>query len=270
MSLLADVSESRDLVVNLTLRELRGKYKRSILGWSWSLLNPLAATVIFSLVFGVLLRFQDQLRPGDPSGLNNFAAFLMCGLLPWNFFSASLNGSMAALLGNAGIIKKVYFPRQILIVATVLALDVSFLIELAVLAGFLLFLGSMVLPWLVPMLGLVVVLTMFCIGSGLVVSVLNVYFRDMQYLVGIVLQMWFYLTPIIYPPSLVEGRGETVEFLYGLNPMTSFVDCFRAVLYDLRWPDLGEFLYATGWSIALLVLGVVVFRRFDGRLAEEL
>ena len=270
MQILGDLSHNRDLVVNLTLRELRGKYKRSILGWSWSLLNPLANTVIYSLVFGVLLKIGENLDPGSPSGLNNFPAFLMCGLLPWNFLAASLNGSMMALIGNAGIIKKVYFPRQILIVATVLALDTTFLIEMAVLAVFLLFLGNMVLPWLIPTIGLIVILTAFCIGFGMIVSVLNVYFRDMQYLIGILLQIWFYLTPIVYPPNLLDDRREWIQFVYNLNPMVSFVDCFRALLYDLRWPDLGPFLYATGWSVAVLLLGIWVFNKFDGRLAEEL
>ena len=128
MNALADLSQSRDLLVNLTLRELRGKYKRSVLGWTWSLLNPLATMVIFSLVFGRLLKVSR--RRASPSGLINYPAFLLCGLLAWNFLSNTMNGSMVALLGNAGLIKKVYFPRQILVLPPILALDWSFVIEI--------------------------------------------------------------------------------------------------------------------------------------------
>lgn len=274
MSLLTDASQNRDLVVNLTLRELRGKYKRSVLGWAWSLLNPLATMAIYALVFGVLLKIQPPV--GDPSGLHNFPAYLLCGLLAWNFFSGSINGSMMALLGNAGIIKKVYFPRQILVYSTVLALDTSFLLELAVLGVFLLILGNMILPWIPVVLVLVVLLTMFSIGIGLMVSVLNVYFRDMQYLVNILLQVWFYLTPIVYPLSLVEQQaskhflGVSLLTWYEANPLVGFVQAFRAALYDLTFPSWGTLGYITLWSVGMLLVGILVFRRFEGRLAEEL
>ena len=128
MNALADLSQSRDLMVNLTLRELRGKYKRSVLGWTWSLLNPLATMLIFSVVFGRLP--EGAAADGDPSGLTNFPFFLLCGLLPWNFLSNGMSGSMVALLGNANLIKKVYFPREVLVVATCSRSAWRFLIEI--------------------------------------------------------------------------------------------------------------------------------------------
>src|SRR6185369_15679236 len=110
MSRLREFAGTQDLAINLTLRELRGRYKRSVLGWTWSLLNPLSTVVIYSVVFGVLLgAVPDR---GDPSGLKNFTAFLLCGLLPWNFYGLTLNGSMGVLHSNAGLIRKVYFPRE--------------------------------------------------------------------------------------------------------------------------------------------------------------
>src|SRR2546428_11466197 len=116
MSRLAEYMGSRELVVNLTLRELRGKYKRSVLGWTWSLLNPLSTVLIFSLIFGFFLKIQPPV--GHPSGLHNFAVFLLCGLLPWNYLSGAMTQSMGALVGNSNLIKKVYFPREMLVVAT--------------------------------------------------------------------------------------------------------------------------------------------------------
>jgi lipopolysaccharide transport system permease protein len=269
MNTLADLSRSRDLLVNLTLRELRGKYKRSVLGWSWSLLNPLATMEIFSVVFGRLLKVPPET---SPSGLTNYPAFLLCGLLPWNFLSNTMNGSMLALLGNAGLIKKVYFPRQILVVSTMLALAWSFVIEIVLLGVFLLILGNMVLPWLLPTLLVMVLLAVFATGVGLILSVLNVYFRDLQYLVGIGLQLWFYATPIIYPISQVDKASipEWMKSVYAANPMVGFVAVFRDLLYNLQFPDWEQLLYVVAWSVGVLVVGMAVFRRFEPRLAEEL
>ena len=270
MNTLADLSRSRDLLVNLTLRELRGKYKRSVLGWSWSLLNPLATMIIFSLVFGLLLKVPFTV--GDPSGLHNYPAFLLCGLLAWNFLSNVMNGSMMALLGNAGLIKKVFFPREVLVFATVAALGWSFIIEIAVLAVFLVALGNMVVPWLPGVIVLMVLLAVFATGIGLIVAVLNVYFRDLQYLVGIGLQLWFYATPIIYPISKVQDSSlpDWAQTLYKMNPMVGFVDIFRDLLYNLQFPDWWQVLYVTVWSVGILFIGMAVFRKFEPRLAEEL
>ncbi len=274
MRVVSELVESRDLLANLTLRELRGKYKRSVLGWTWSMLNPLATMAIFSVVFKVFLKIQ--IPDGNPSGLNNFPAYLLCGLLPWNFLANGMNGSMGTLLGNAGLIKKVYFPRQILVLATVTSLGVDFLIEVAVLAVFLLILGNMVLPWLIPAVVLMVILAGFVIGIGLIVSVVNVYFRDLQYLVGIGLQFWFYATPIVYPITLVPesrvvgGWDIPVRKIYSLNPMVKFVEGFRDVFYDLRMPSLASVAYMFACSVVVLVVGTIVFRRFEPRLAEEL
>jgi ABC-type polysaccharide/polyol phosphate export permease len=289
MNSLADLSQSRDLLVNLTLRELRGKYKRSVLGWTWSLVNPIAQVAIFSLVFGVLLKIQ--IPKGHPSGIHNFPVFLFCGVLPFNFVANGLNGSMLSLLGNAGLIKKVYFRREILIVSAVMSFVVTFGIELAVLMVFVMILGSFVLPWLPMVALLVVILTVYAIGLGLLFSVLNVYFRDMQYLVAIGLQLWFYASPIIYPLTRVPTNktvgGHTVQVaghavttgghdipvraIYTvINPMVSFVECFRAVLYDRRWPPMNLLGYASVWALVMLWIGVVVFRRYEPRLAEEL
>src|SRR5437899_10233529 len=144
MSRLAEYAGARELVVNLTLRELRGRYKRSALGWTWSLLNPLSTVVVYSVVFAFFL----QIKPpaGDPSGLHNFAMFLLCGLLPFNYLSNGMNGSLDALLANSNLIRKVYFPREVFVVAAVGSLLVTLLVELAVLCVILLALGNMVLP----------------------------------------------------------------------------------------------------------------------------
>ncbi len=271
MSSVAELAESRELFVNLTLRELRGKYKRSVLGWTWSLLNPLATMVIFTMVFRFFLKVQ--IEPGDPSGLHVFAIFLLCGLLPWNLLANGMSGSMGALIANSNLIKKVFFPREILVASNIASWVVSFLLELGVLAVVLVVAGNFVLPWLVPTLGLVIVQTMFVVGLGLLVSVLNVYFRDVQHLIGILLQIWFYATPIVYPITVVRDALDDHPALftvYKLNPMVRFVEAYRDCLYDLRFPALLDSLYLVGVSAATLALGVFVFSKLEPKLAEEL
>ncbi len=265
MSRLAEFAESRELMVNLTLRELRGKYKRSILGWSWSLLNPLASMLVFTVIFRVFIGLGPPV--GRPSGMENFAFFLLCGLLPWNFLSNSIAGSMGVLVGNSNLIKKVYFPREVLVAANVASWVVALLLELAVLAVALLVAGNFVVPWLLPTLLLVAVQTVFVTGVGLLLSVLNVYFRDIQHLVGILLQMWFYATPIVYPLEQVPARWRS---LYEINPMVGFVEAYRDCLYHLRFPPLADTVYLVAVAATTLALGLFVFARLEPKLAEEL
>lgn len=274
MSSFSELSGSRELLANLTLRELRGKYKRSLMGWSWSLLNPLATMLVFTIVFRFFLKVD--VPPGDPSGLHSFALALLIGLLPWNYLSNGINGSMSSLIGSSNLIKKVYFPREVLVVANVASWAVSLLIEVAVLAIALLVAGNFIFPWLVPMFVLMVIQSVFVIGLGLGLSVLNVYFRDVQHLVGILLQMWFYATPIVYPISVVPTEATVfgwvlpVRTLYGLNPMVRFVEAYRDCLYDLRLPPLVDIAYLVAVSGAALVAGAALFARLEPKLAEEL
>ena len=187
--------EARELTVNLTLRELRGRYKRSALGWTWSLLNPLSTVIVFSIVFAFFLKINPPV--GHPSGLHSFPMFLLCGLLPFNYLSNGMNGSLDALLANSNLIRKVYFPREVLVVSTISALLVTFLVEMAVLGAILLLLGNMILPWIPMVLVLVAIQSVFVLGIGLMLSVLNVYFRDFKHFIGIALQALFYTAPIV-------------------------------------------------------------------------
>lgn len=271
MTRLAEYAEARELTLNLTLRELRSRYKRSALGWTWSLLNPLSTVIVFSIVFAFFLRIEPPV--GDPSGLDNFAMFLLCGLLPFNFLSNGMNGSLDSLLANSNLIRKVYFPREVLVVSSIGALLVTLLVEFTVLIVILLAFGNMVLPWIPVLLGLVAIQTVFVLGIGLMLSVLNVYFRDVKHFIGIALQALFYSAPIVYPLRFVEDAANRTSFplvrVYGLNPLVRFVEAYRDVLYDLRFPPLFDVLYISAWAAAMLGLGMLVFHRLDRRLAEE-
>jgi len=269
-----DARGVRELLVNLTLREVRGKYKRTALGQLWSLLNPLATMVIFTIVFGQLLRVEVE--PGDPSGIDVFALWLMCGLVPWTFMSNAVTTGMSALVANANLVTKVYFRREVLVAATVFSWNVTLAMELLVLAVALLLFGAMPLPWLPLVLVLVVLLTAFALGVALMLAVANVYFRDTQHFLSIFMQFWFYATPIVYPVTLVPdtvtflGVSWPVDTIYRLNPLERFVTAFRALLYDNRLPELADVMYCLGSAAVALGLGWLVFRRYEPRLAEEL
>ena len=270
MSTLREISSSRDLFVNLTLRELRGKYKRSVLGWGWSLLNPLSMMLIYTLIFSLI--FKQKIAPGDPSGLDLFPFFLLCGLLPWSYLANSMANGMESLVGNANLIKKVYFPREVVVGAIVASWLVSFLIEMSVLCVAVLIAGNMVLPWLPIIVFFIALETVYVVGIALLLSVCNVYFRDVRHLIGILLQLWFYLTPIIYPITFVpeHSHGFPVRTIFLLNPMARFTRVFRNLIYDLRWPLLSDTLYLMGVAAASVAIGLWVFKRLEGRLGEEL
>jgi ABC-type polysaccharide/polyol phosphate export permease len=267
-----ELVERRELLWNLTLRELRTRYKKSTLGWLWSLLNPLSTMVIYTIVF---VGFFDATAPlGVPSGLNGngvYPLYLLAGLLPWSYFANTTSSGMAALLGNAGLIRKVYFPRELLVFSSTANLFVTHAIEMGLLSVAFLVAGNMVAPWLVPVVGVTALLTLFGTGIGLMLSVLNVYFRDLQHLWGIVTTLWFFLTPIVYPLDLVEDKlsGFTLT-AYKANPTTQFVEAYRHLLYDLRWPPMSTIAYVTVVSCAVFALGLWVFARFDHHVIEEL
>ncbi len=266
---------SRELIANLTRREVSGKYKRTFFGHVWSLINPLAQMLVYTLVFSVFFRQKPDV--GNPSGLHNYALALMCGLLPWTFFNGGITTGMSALITNSNLVLKVYFRRDALVSAQVFSLVVSFLFELLVLLVALLLFGGQPLLYVPVVLVVVALFTLFTLGLALLLSVANVYFRDTQHFIGIAFQLLFYLSPIIYPLSRVQvelqkHRLHGVSFydLYQINPITRFIEMFRTLLYDNRLPSWGTIAYCVVATALALGLGAVVFNRFEGRLAEEL
>jgi ABC-2 type transport system permease protein len=268
MNAVLRVYRSRDLLWNLTLRELRTKYRRSFLGWTWSMLNPLATVAIYGYVFGVL--FDSPVTTGDPSGVRSFALFMLCGLLPWNFFKLTNDLGLQAISLNAGLVRRVAFPREVLVFANVLHACVQFSIEMCLLFVVLLIAGSPLLPWIPLTVVMALFLAMFGSGFALALGALAVYFRDMTYLWLIALQVWFFATPIVYSPDLVDTEApEWMKPILQANPMAGFAEVFRAMLYDARAPDLLQCLALAVASAATLALGWAVFLRLSRRMPEE-
>lgn len=265
----ADLVASRELLWNLTLRELRGKYKRSALGWAWSMLNPLATMGIYTFVFGLILKQTPSTPMGN--GDKVFAFYLLCGLLPWNFLALTTGMAMGSLVANAGLVRKVWFPRETLVLSAAGSTFVSFLIEMGLVCVALVIVGNMVLPWLPVVLVLMVLIAAFAVGLGLVLAAVNVYFRDLSYLWGIFTQLWFFATPIVYPAELVSTRIHGwVLRLYDANPMAVYARTFRRAMYQLKWPGASDMAQLVAWSAVVLAVGLWTFAKLSPRFAEEL
>jgi ABC-type polysaccharide/polyol phosphate export permease len=269
VSTLAELHGTRELFWNLTLRELRTRYKRSILGWTWSLLNPLSTTLIYSFVFVVL--FDAAAPVGNPSGLEVFGLFILCAILPWNFMAIGAGTSMGAVLFNGSLVKKVAFPREHLVLANVAACLVTLFIELGVLSIVMLFFGHIVLLQLPGVLLAAMLLSAFVVGLGLMLAAGNVFFRDLGHLWNIVVQLWFFLTPVVYSPELVEGKiAGWLFWIYMHTPMTVAVQVFRVLLYDGRYPTFAQLGFMALWGAIALWAGWAIFKRLAPRFPEEL
>ena len=263
-----DLVASQDLLWNLTLRELRGKYRRSFLGWTWSLLNPLALVGIYWFVFSVV--FGSQPPIGNPSGIKTYALYLLCALLPWSFFNLITGLGMSSLLGNGGLVRTVAFPRQTLVFAQSIFSLVQFTIEMTLLTVILLFAGSPLLHLLPLTMLQMLLLACFSTGIALALSVMLVYFRDLTYLWTIINQVYFFMTPIIYDPSLLEDKATPlIRSLLRWNPMSVFVDAFRKTMYDGRAPAAANIAGLFAAAALSMAFGLLVFSRGVRRLAEE-
>ena len=269
MQPLTDLLESRNLLWNLTLRELRSKYRRSFLGWAWSLLNPLSNMLIYTFVFGVV--FGATAPIGKPSGLNVYALYLLCGILPWGFFSQVTGLGMNSLLSNASLVRKVAFARETLVLSQVIFCFVQWSIEMALLSVALIIAGSPIIPWIPVALFLMLTLAVYSAGIALALSAAAVFFRDLRYLWTILVQVMFFATPIIYTPDRLEGKlPRVIELIMTWNPMAVFILTFRHMLYGGAAPNWIEMLYVFVVSICVFVAGWAIFTRLSRRVAEEL
>ncbi len=269
---------SLELLGNLTLREIRSQYKRTALGRLWSFINPLATIAIFSLVFGLI--FEMKIAPSRYSGVHVFALWLAAALLAWNFISGAVMGGMNALLNSASLLSKVYFPRWIPVVATVLAMAVTFATELAVLLVIMAVWGGPKVLLMIPLLIVLTIIVMaFVTGIALSLSIAVVYFRDTQHFMALFIQIWFYLTPIIYPIDTVahlqerlgaSGHPFPLGTVWGLNPAFRFTNAFRSMLYDFEAPKWEDWVGSILWAAAALAVGTLIFRKFSRRVVEEL
>jgi ABC-type polysaccharide/polyol phosphate export permease len=270
MGAIARLWNYRAVIRHLAQRELKLRYKRSILGWLWSLINPAAVLVIYTVVFGIFLRIEPPVAGNGR--LQSFAIYLFAGLVVWDLFSIVVTGSMGWLLSSGPLLNKVYFPPE----APVVAGAVSVLVQTATEAGILLLVLAVVgnLSFSVLLLpGIMILLFLFAIGIGLISSLLNVYFRDVTHIIAVGTTVLFYATPIVYPvdvvPSEIWGGFPVLEIIR-LNPLTQFVGATRDILYSLQTPGFDRLAVLTAVSVVSFGIGLAVFSRYGARLSEDL
>ncbi len=256
--MLADLrvlAERRELLADFAWRELRARYKGSALGFAWNFVSPLLQLGVFWLLFGVVLGS----RPKTETGEQAFAIFLFVGLLPWTFFSNSLILGAASIVGNGAIVKKVRLPVQLLPAASVLSALVNFVLSLVVLFAVLAIFGPRHAEGVIYLPLLIVVELVMALGFAYLLAGLNVFYRDVEHILGILLMAWYFLTPILFPISLVANRPRELLGL-SLNPMTGIVVGFQRALLDGLAPDWNLLAWSAAFALVVFVIGFTYFR----------
>lgn len=254
---LRQVRYSFDLVSNLIARDMKFRYKGSILGMAWSLLQPACLIAIYSFLFTRVL----------PLGIQNYVPFLVVGILPWNWFASSLDFSADALIGNRDLIKKAVFPNEILLIATISSNLLILGLATPVLLVFLLISSISLTPVVLMLPVIVAIQYTFTLGVAFLISTLNVFFRDTRHLLGVILFGWFFLTPVFYDAANVPAKYLD---LYMANPMAHIIGYYRDILIYARMPSLFPMLQLALVCAAVLAFGLVVFRRYKSCFPEEL
>ncbi|MEP7199193.1 MAG: ABC transporter permease, partial [Chloroflexota bacterium] len=256
---LTHIFRYRDLIRNLVARDLKVRYKNSALGIVWSMLNPLGMMIVFTVVFTIMI-------PNNP--IERFPIFVLCGLLPWNWFSGSVMGSIYAVVNNGSLVKKVFFPREVLPLSVVLANLVHFLIALIMLFAMMLLTGTPLTQWVIMLPLLIAIQVIFSLGLAFFLSAINVYYRDTAMIMDVLMLAWFFLTPIVYATDLIPRTKDILGYavpvqrlLYILNPMASLIASYRVILYNGAPPDPAFLLRTIVTALICLALGYAFFRR---------
>jgi lipopolysaccharide transport system permease protein len=261
-----------ELTRNLVVRDLKVRYRNSVLGVLWSLFNPLLMMVVFTVVFTVMTPYSD---------VKHFPVFVLLGILPWNFFSASVIGAIHSIVDNHTLVNKVYFPREILPISVVLANLVNFLLALLVLFLLLAVYRIPITMWIVLLPLVILVQLIFTIGFALIIATANVFYRDTQVIMDVLLMAWFFVTPVFYSGLLLPRNYElwngvsidVFRWVNILNPMASIIAMYRVILYGDGTggasPEFYFFARTLLTALAVLLVGMLIFYRSSRRFGEE-
>lgn len=257
MKLLKNLYDYRELLKTNVKKDIRGKYKGSFLGVLWSFLNPLLSVLVYAIVFPYIMRIKTDY----------YLQYLICGVIPWGFFTTVMSLGMGSIKNNANIIKKVYFPREILPISASLSGLVNFFISCIIILAFCLG-GGLGISWHIILIPIVAVLQ-FVLTTGLVLglSAINVYIQDTEYIVQFFINMLFYGTPILYPVTLFPPN---LRWLLYMNPFTHFVSVYRDLFMYHNLPNMISMLYVIVISIVCFIIGLFIFRKLEKGFAEEI
>ncbi len=257
MQLVKNLYSYRELLKSNVKKEIRGKYKGSFLGVLWSFLNPLLMVAVYAIVFPYIMRVKTD----------NYLIFLIIGVIPWTFFTTVMTQGMITIRMNAGIIKKVYFPREILPISVAVSGLVNFLISCIIILLFCIFggVGVSIHLLLLPVIALIEFLLV--LGLIFAFGAINIYVKDTEYIVQFIINMLFYGTPILYTKELFP---EKIRWILNLNPMTHIIDGYRDIFLYHQMPSIQSFLFMIGTTLLILFLGICIFRKLEKGFAEEL
>ncbi len=256
MQLARNLYNYRELLKSNVKKEIRGKYKGSFLGVLWSFINPLLQVAVYAIVFPYIMRVQTD----------NYLIYLIIGIIPWTFFTTVINQGMITVRINAGIIKKVYFPREILPISVAVSGLINFLISCIIILLFCIF-GGVGISWHLILLPFIAIIQFFLtLGIVFALSAINVYIKDTEYLIAFFLNMLFYATPILYEATLFP---ESIRFILYLNPMTQVVLAYRDIFLYHQVPELSGIIYLIIITIIIFALGLLIFRKLEKGFAEE-
>lgn len=258
MNIFKELYEYREMIVGLVRRELRGRYKASVLGFMWTLINPLLQLAVYTLLFSVIMN----------SSIPQYYLHLFVALVPWIFFSSSVAGGTTCIVSSKEMVKKIYFPREVLPVSYVLSAFVNMLLSFIIIFAVLIISGrGLSLKALVYLPIVMLVELILALGMAMLSSGITVYIRDLEPILSIVTMAWMYATPVVYPLSQVP---ESIRGLYFLNPMTSIITAYRDILYYKQAPALTTLVHAFLFGLVILVIGTIVFRKIQRGFAEQL
>ena len=257
MNIFKNLYNYRELLKTNVQKEIRGKYKNSFLGVLWSFLNPLLQICVYALVFPLILKVEHP----------NYVIFLCVALIPWTFFTSCIQQSASTMLQNGNIIKKVYFPREILPISVVTSGTINFLISTIIIFAFLLIFGLGITKYVLYFPIILIIQYFLQLGISLILSSVTVYLRDLEHLIGVALQLLFYATPIVYA---AEAIPEDFKFIIEYNPMTYIINGYRDIFYNQTSPDMLALGILFIIAIALCVVGYLIFNKLQKGFAEEL
>ena len=256
MNFFKELYHYRELLKTNVKKDIRGKYKGSFLGILWSFINPLLQVLVYALVFPYIMKVETE----------NYLIFLICGIIPWTWFITSISQGTTSITNNANLIKKVYFPREILPISVVTSGLVNFLISCLIILIFVIF-GGLGITWHLVFLPLIIIVQyLFTLALIFVLSAVNVYVKDVEYIVAFIINMLFYATPILYTTEMFSGP---ILWLFRLNPLAHLINAYRDVFYVHHIPNLINLSILLGVSILLVVICYIIFKKLEKGFAEE-
>lgn len=246
-----------ELLSELTKREIKQRYKQSVLGYAWVILNPFFQMLVMAFVFSYIMRIP-------PLGVP-YSIFLYAGLLPWTLFTNSISSATNSLVGNAGLLTKIYFPREIFVASTIIAKVVDFLLSSTIFIAFMIFFHINVtwnVFWFIPIF---LIQMLFTYSLSLFFAAANLFYRDIQYIINLILLVWMYLTPVIYPTELFPAQ---YRWIFQLNPMAVIINAYRQVILGAGPPNFTSLSIALILSLILYLVSIKIFKKLEGVFAD--